>query len=361
MNKSSHKVIGLMSGSSLDGVDVVSCTFNYDSKQLIAWSLDKSDFYKLDEELASQIRNYASLDPIALNALNQTLGEFYGRCILKHSGEFIETYDAVGVHGQTIYHLPELKLTCQLGCGSTIQARIDIPVVSDFRMKDLLAGGEGTPMAPLADDKLFPGYDYYINLGGIANVSYVNTNGDWIAFDVCPFNQVSNHFASKLNKDYDTDGNIGAQGQVQTALVKLMRSYPFFKKEPPKSLDNNWIMNTFVKDIEELGYSVEDTLSSFYEFTVESICESVQIETSSTNKRLFVSGGGTYNTFFIKKLQERLMQINVELIVPAKDIIDYKEAALIALAASYRLMGKPNFYSSVTGASTSVCGGVLYT
>jgi len=360
MKHYTHKCIGLMSGSSLDGVDIVHCSFHYENDMLKAWSLDSSGFFELDAELKHRIRNYKSLDAQSLKSLDIDLGRFFGQCILEHAGDTLEDVDVIGVHGQTIYHLPEQQLTCQLGDGTTIQTIVRQPVVCDFRSRDLQAGGVGTPMAPLADDHLFPEYDVYLNLGGIANVSFKDESSQWIAFDVCPFNQYVNYWAAKMDQPFDEDGKLGAEGQVQEELIAKMSSYPYFKKQAPKSLDNNWIVEQFIPDAEKLGYSVQDSLASFYTFASVSICTALDKTLFNNGGKMLATGGGAYNSFFMEELRKRLGSLGIELVIPEKRIIDYKEAMLIALAASFRLNGKPNFYSSVTGARESVCGGVLY-
>jgi len=355
-----HRSIGLMSGSSLDGIDVVSCSFNYKNEHLESWSLDSADFYSLNPDLIAKIKMYKSLSPIELKKLDLDLAAFFAQSINTHRENTDYSYDVVGIHGQTIFHLPKEQLTCQLGNGSKIQSLIRLPVVADFRIKDILAGGEGTPMAPLADDYLFSGYDFYLNLGGIANISYKNSAGDWLAYDVCPFNQLSNYYANKIGLAYDENGLLGSKGSMQNEILKQLESYAYFRKLPPKSLDNNWIMEQFIPKLESLDPSPEDALASFYTFAAQCITEAVLNSGKLNSGKMFITGGGSYNVFFIETLKEKLAKHKLTVVLPEKQIIDNKEAMLIALAASFKLLGKPNFYSSVTGASTSVCGGVLF-
>jgi len=349
-----------MSGSSLDGVDVVSCTFYYEGTSLKEWSLDKSQFFELNQLLKTRISNFKTLDPIGIKKLDLDLGKFFGQCIKEHAkGNLIST-DVVGVHGQTIYHLPKEKLTCQLGNGMALHTELQVPIVCDFRTKDILAGGVGTPMAPLADENLFSGHDFYLNLGGIANISFKNEKEEWIAYDVCPFNQFTNHYAAKLDLPFDKDGKLGGIGVSKDPMVQQLLSYPYFSMKPPKSLDNNWIVESFIPNAEKLGYSEKDALSSFYNFAVTAVCSTINTIPKEGKRSMLVTGGGAYNGYFIELLGEKLASKGVNVVIPTKDIIDYKEALLIALAASFKCIGKPNFYSSVTGARESVCGGVLY-
>lgn len=349
-----------MSGSSLDGVDVVTCTFTYTDDLIQDWSIDKKSCFSLPKEFVQRIISYKELDAMELRVLDIELGSFFADCIIKHAKDDLRNIQAAGVHGQTIYHLPEKQLTCQLGNGVVMQSKLQIPLVSDFRTKDIVSGGVGTPMAPLADDHLFPSYDFYLNLGGIANLSYQDAKNNWIAYDISPFNQYSNYFAAKAGLAFDTDGTLGSKGVVQQDLVEKMLSYPYFSIEAPKSLDNNWIVEEFIPSAETMGYAIEDSLASFYVFVSKCILASVKGLKEGKRTRMFVTGGGAYNVFFIELLRDFLQEDNIELVLPEKEIIDYKEAILIALATSFKLIGKPNFYSSVTGAKESVCGGVLF-
>jgi len=347
-----------MAGSSLDGIDVAVCAFHYLNSELKDWSLDRTGFYPIEKSLASKIRNYKDLSKIDFEQLENDVTLSYADAIQEFIGEESHEIDLVGVHGQTLFHFPKEKRTCQLGKGNVIAKSLGIPTVDNFRIADILQGGEGTPMAPLADCYLYPGYDYYLNLGGIANISSVDKNGKWKAYDVCPFNQVLNYFAKKLGKEFDQNGELGAKGQLDTQLFENLRKLDFFKLPSPKSLDNNWIVEYFIPLMEKSAGSPQDMLRTVYVLFAELIAN--DLEERPESRSMLVSGGGAYNKYFIENLQASLNKKNIEVVIPATEVIDFKEAALIALAASFRMLDKPNFFKEVTGAKVSVSGGDLY-
>ena len=212
-------------------------------------------------------------------------------------------------------------------------------------------------MAPLVEKYLFDDYKFFLNLGGIANIS--DHSGDnVIAFDVCPFNQVLNHYASKKGILYDVDGLLAQSGTPDSGLFSFLGSLDYFNQMPPKSLDNNWIREVFMPSIDDFDLSLEDILSTMVSFFAKAINDCVDLQ--PLNQKVMVTGGGAFNRFFINQLTEQLKSKNLEVNVPDDLIVQFKEALLIALASVFRMEGKPNFISTVTGASKDVCGGIIY-
>ncbi len=338
-----------MSGSSLDGLDMAMVKFEGKNWELIA-----SETFSLPSELKALLSD--SPNQTALE-LVKTRSQF-SKLISESLHKFIDPthdLDCIGVHGHTICHFPELDTSWQLVNGAYLAATTARPVICDFRNQDLALGGQGTPMAVIADRDLFSGYDYYLNLGGIANISYRSPQG-WVAYDLCPCNQLLNHISRLTGQEYDKDGQTAAQGKIHQALLQQLKSHPYYNQAPPKSIDNNWIRSTIIPELDKFPLSPADSLRTIVEFVTEVIANNVSI----TAGKMFITGGGTKNKFFIEKLEEKLALQNVELVIPSEALIDYKEAILIAYCSVLRIKKQPNFISSVTGASHDTIGGCLY-
>jgi len=355
LKSNQHRVLGIMSGSSLDGIDFAYCDFRYENADLVQWELGQTQCFDIPEDVKQELRDYGRLDPKEMTLLEKKFTLLCKDAVSSFLEDNKLIVDFIGLHGQTLFHCPEEGVTCQLGDGKLLQYLLDIPVISDFRKEDILEGGQGTPMAPLADKYLFSGSDVYLNLGGIANMTYWRDK-HCVAYDLFPFNQYFNHYAKAEGLSYDKDGAIGRSGNYQDVLVELFSSFPYFDKQGAKSLDNNWIMQEFIPQSEKADYSVADKMNSYYHFCVKHLMERIPGHTES----IFITGGGAYNKFFIDILRYASDKKGIEIIVPMDKIVDYKEAALIALAASYKWLGKENFIASATGASKSVIGGTIY-
>lgn len=338
-----------MSGSSLDGVDIALVGFQ-DKK----WGIQKAKTYQLPEALKISLRSSTHQRAIELAHTESSFSNFISDCLI----EFItadKKVDVIGIHGHTILHLPEIETSWQLLNGGMVAAKCELPVVSDFRNQDMALGGQGTPMAVIADRDLFAGHDYYLNLGGIVNISE-DKNGQWIAYDICPCNQVLNHFSSKVGMEYDKDGILSSQGNISSDLLHQLSADGFYIQAPPKSIDNSWVRDKVIKLVESYKLSTEDILRTVIEFISNQISKTI----SRDNSSLYVTGGGAKNKFLIKTLQEKLSGKKTTVFVPDETIIDYKEAVLIAYCAVLRIHAQPNFMAKVSGASSNAIGGALY-
>ena len=345
-------IAGVMSGSSLDGLDIAIVEFGSHDEWKILWSHDMP----YSEEWVNRLKNYHKLSAaeyITLvfdysNHIGQTLKEVF----VQYPGEI----NYLSFHGHTLMHLPEKGITEQIGNGGVIAALANIPTITDFRVQDVTKGGVGTPLAPLVELNLFNGHDYYLNLGGIANITKVENKDGIIAYDVCPCNQVLNYYSNLAGKDYDKDGNMARAGSKLVDLESYLDAIPFFSLEPPKSLDNNWIMNEVIPNFPE--GKIEDVLHTYTHWMARCIANEVEVQSDTTS--LMVTGGGTHNIYFMECLKNVLTSRNCELHIPTKEIIDFKEAILMSLMAYKYINGSPIVMSAVTGASSDSIGGALY-
>ena len=344
-----------MIGSSLDGIDVIDSTIILGQKNI--YKIHSYREFPLSEEIKKGVSLYKDLDSVGLSVLGEEIANQIGRYITEHYKGILKDVDLIGFHGITLVHLPAQNLSIQLGCGQTLASMTGKPVVANFREEDIEAGGEGTPMAPIVEKYFFPKTKYFLNLGGIANVS-IHDSEDISAFDVCPFNQVLNYFSLKESMPFDRSGEMAKSGQINNYLLGRLSSITYFLRKPPKSLDNNWIKELFIPFIEQHNLSNQDTLATLILFFAQEIFNCVTAEKKATD--MMVTGGGAKNTFFIECLKTLVKKKKVRIIVPEERIVDGKEALLIILAAVLRKEEKPNFVSSVTGATKSVSGGTIF-
>lgn len=340
-------VLGIMSGSSLDGIDLA--LFTIDSKDLsdISWSLLKANTVAIPDPLSTKLKNSNQLHAADYFALENDYTDF----IIEEIRTFLSNAEAcnlIGIHGHTVAHNPEAGYSIQMGNTGKICETLKTHCVSDFRNQDIAAGGQGAPMAPLVDHLLFPEYDSWINLGGIVNVSLKDS-----AYDIGPFNQFSNYMAEKKGMRYDKNGDLGKNGKYIAELDKKFLEFPFYRRSGRKSLSNEELREYFMTLIEDSAYSVEDILHTFYNHIADKISESLK-----GTKRCLLSGGGAYNNYFTEHLRKLNPDITID--IPEADIIDYKEALLIALAAQLRYLKKPNYIQGITAADRTVSAGALY-
>ena len=342
--------IGLMSGTSLDGLDLcfakftkINLVWNYEIIQ--AETLSYSDLWE------GKLRNSINLKAEELFELNAKFG-FY---LAKKTQEFIEKYslkniDVIASHGHTVFHRPEKKYTVQIGDGKAIKILTKIPVVYDFRSQDVLMGGNGAPLVPIGDELLFSEFDACLNLGGFSNISF-KKNGKRIAFDICPVNIVLNYFAHYLGKDFDENGDFAKAGKVNSDILKKLNSFEYYHQNPPKSLGIEWVnANIFPELRTEIP---ENNLATFTEHVAFQIAE---IFKKNRFRNVLFTGGGTYNAYLLERIKSKT---STELIVPSTELIDFKEALIFALMGVLRIKNEINILSSATGSSAYHCSGIL--
>ena len=346
------KVIGLMSGSSLDGVDIAYVNFSHDNKkwffQIVeAGNVPYSEYWK--EQLSSAFNK----DKEELKELDKEYGRYLGTITKK----FIKKYEMepklIASHGHTIFHRPEEGFTLQIGDGQEIADITGIMTINDFRTEDVEKGGQGAPLVPIGDRHLFAEYPICLNIGGIANVSY-ETDGQRTAYDICMANQLLNYLAGKLGYDYDNNGNIAKQGKVNKELLDILNGNPYYRQEAPKSLGREFFENVQHKIVDESDLFVADLLATATEHIAIQIADATQHLDAT---KMLITGGGAKNKFLIDRISALSKH---EIIIPDTLIVDYKEALIFAFLAALKMEGKINVLSSVTGASSDSSSGKIW-
>lgn len=350
MQNNSISVIGLMSGTSLDGLDVICVKF--DKKNRKSYKIVACHTYAYTDEMVYNLKNGIYSKKEELLKLDMDFGEFIGNRVNQFRKDYhISEIDFIASHGHTIFHEPAKGVTLQIGNGQKIADLTNKQVVCDFRTQDVQFGGQGAPLVPIGDKLLFSDYDACLNLGGFANISF-DRNKERIAFDICPVNIVLNHYARKLGLIYDKSGDIASKGYVQQELLKALNGVDFYKVSPPKSLGYEWVLEYVFPIIDSYEISNHDVLRTY----VEHIAVQLSAVLSSKSSTL-VTGGGAFNTF----LMERIIHYSGnQFKTPSKEIIDYKEALIFAFLGLLRIEGKVNCLMSVTGAKKNHSSGVIF-
>lgn len=359
-------VVGLMSGSSLDGADLAWCTFQFaedDPAQLLHWTLHRGVTIPYDESWQQQLRNAPTLSGRELWLLHTELGLYYGHILRAFLDELPEKVDFVASHGHTVFHYPDQQTTTQIGDGAAIAGVLDIPVIDQFRTQDMALGGQGAPLAPLADQYFFPRYFACLNLGGISNIS-IKTDRGYVAFDVGGANQILDVMMQEVGLDYDDNGQLARTGQLIPILKKAADALPFHAQLPPKSLGNDWVREQLLPLFQNTEYALEDRLHTYCHHmagqiaaSLRQVAENEQL-TLTDQQQLLVAGGGGFNAFLCECIAAAILPVQLEIAAP--DIIAFKEAALMALAGALRWQQQPNLIPSVTGASRAAVGGAIH-
>lgn len=346
-----YKVIGLMSGSSLDGVDLAYCEFSYDTKW--HYKIIKTQTISYPEEWAIALAEMPNQPGSGLIEFDISYGKYLGELAV----EFIENNglnpDLISSHGHTVFHSPEKGFTFQLGNGQAIASATGIKTICDFRIGDIQLGGQGAPLVPIGDKFLFPEYDFCINIGGIANISF-DRNNKRVAFDICPANQLLNHLSRQVGKPFDENGNIAQLGKLNKPLFEKLNNYSYYALPYPKSMSNQLVKNEFINIIDNSDTTVEDSLYT--------VCKHIAYQIKDVTKevagdKFLITGGGAHNNFLVTAIERELMQ---KVIVPNRQITDFKEALIFAFMGTLRFEEKTNCLASATGACRDSSVGVVY-
>ncbi|MGE0635775.1 MAG: anhydro-N-acetylmuramic acid kinase [Bacteroidia bacterium] len=352
MSKSFYRIIGLMSGTSLDGLDIACCTFEKNDEKW-NYKIEEAVTFKYNEEWSKKLATIHNASAYEFALANTE----YGYYLAEKVNEFITekniiSIDLIASHGHTIFHQPEKNFTFQLGSGAAIAGKTEITTVSDFRSLDVALNGQGAPLVPIGDALLFSGFDYCLNLGGIANISF-NNNGKRVAFDICPVNLALNQLAQTLGKSFDSEGDFARSGLVNGKLLENLNNLDFYKTKGAKSLGREWVEDIFFTVINSFEISAQDKLNT--------VCEHVALQiakhTNAPKAKMLITGGGTYNSYLLERIK---FHAQTEVIIPDKQTIEYKEALIFAFLGLLRVEKKKNTLASVTGASTDSVGGAIY-
>jgi anhydro-N-acetylmuramic acid kinase len=359
-----YKAVGVMSGSSLDGLDIAFVHFQENAGSWM-FELINATCYGYDAGWVDKLRSAHSLNALQYQLLHSEFGQFIGTKV----NEFVEqhnlTYQVqiISSHGHTVFHIPEKKMTSQLGHGAAIAASTGINTVSDLRALDVALGGQGAPIVPIGERLLLGTHDFFLNLGGIANIS-LNREEKIIAFDICPANRVLNMLANEVGKDYDQDGDLASAGLVIKELLAKLNAFAYYDKAFPKSLSNSFGTDFIFPAINGFGCSAQDALRTYVEHIAVQIKLSVErlLEYSpgKAGHSLLVTGGGALNKFLINRIESRLLELNVRVVIPEKNIVNFKEAVIIAFMGILRWREENNVLASVTGAKRNSIGGAVW-
>jgi anhydro-N-acetylmuramic acid kinase len=353
MFKETYKIIGVMSGTSLDGIDLAHINFTIKDNK---WRYEvlESETISYSQDWLNKLKVAVSFSREDLIELNEEYTELLGYIIKSFiANHKIKNLDAVCSHGHTILHQPQNGFTLQIGNLPKIAEIIQEKVVCDFRVQDVKLSGQGAPLVPIGDRILFSEYDYCLNLGGFSNVSFED-NSKRIAFDISPVNTVLNFYANKLGLNYDDKGKIARSGNINSDLLKELNTLDYYKKPFPKSLGFEFVKEIVLPLIEKHSISIEDKMHTF----TEHIALQTSLALPNKTGKILITGGGAYNDFLIERMQFHLP--NIKIIIPDNKTLEFKEALIFALLGVLKLRNEINVLSSVTGAMKDHSSGIIY-
>ena len=353
MNTQKYKGLGVMSGTSLDGIDCAVVEFSYINNQW-KYVFIEGETIRYPESWVENLQNAIHLSETDLYLLNieytYFLGELLNNFLVTHH---LNDIDFIASHGHTVLHQPENGITLQIGNLPLISDIISLPFVCDFRVQDVVLGGQGAPLVPIGDRLLFADYDYCLNLGGFSNISF-EENKERIAFDICPVNTLLNHFAKKLGKDFDDSGNFAASGTINKELFNELNNLSFYNQQGPKSLGIEQVNAVYLPLIEKYPLRAQDHLATITEHIAYQIASVLK----KGNSKLLVTGGGAFNEHLINRL--KFYAPNTIVVLGSKELIEFKEAIIFAFLGVLRIKEINNVLSSVTGASKDHCSGNIF-
>ncbi len=353
MNKQnkSHRVLGIMSGTSLDGLDFCLSDFYFQNNQW-NFTIIEATTFNYSKQWETKLKEAENLSGEKLIQLHFEYGKYIGDKAREFIDQFQLKTDLIASHGHTIFHQIDKGFTFQLGHGASIAAASTLTTVSDFRSLDVALGGQGAPLVPFGEKALFPNHSIFMNFGGICNITFVE--GDKIsAFDICPFNMVLNFICQKeFNTYFDKGGKISQSGKLNSELLKKLNALNYYHQKPPKSLGKEWVYKEVIPLLNESNVSPTDQLFTFSQHIADQIHKAI----SSTKKEVLITGGGAKNQFILDLLQAK----KIKLQVPEEKIIDFKEALIFGFLGLKRFLNETNTLKSVTGSSKDNSGGTIF-
>ena len=343
-------VIGLMSGTSLDGLDLCCVTFKYDDGKW-EYQIVKAEDEPYPDDIKQKLANAQNMSAEEYALFHSDYGIYLGQRVKAFIDRNGLEPDLIASHGHTIFHQPGIRFTAQIGSGAGIAAETEVDCVCDFRTTDVALFGQGAPLVPIGDRTLFAEYDYCLNMGGFSNISF-NDGDVRSAYDISPVNYVMNHYTRTIGLDYDKDGEMARSGKVCEELLERLDNLEFYSMKGPKSLGREWVENEVIPLIDSYNLSIEDKLCTF--------CEHVAVQIGSHIKggKVLLTGGGALNQYLVERMSARAPQC--EYVVPDKLTINFKEALIFAFLGMLYICDMPNCLSSVTGAKFNCVGGALY-
>lgn len=349
MNSEMIYVIGLMSGTSLDGLDIVYVHFDLSSGykfQILA-----EETIKYSQDWKERLQNAITLSESEIDDLDTEYGQFLGSQVnvfIEKNG--IKKVDFIASHGHTVFHEPHKGITKQIGSGDQLARITQKQVICDFRTQDVQLGGQGAPLVPIGDRILFSEFDACVNLGGFANISFEKEN-ERIAFDICPVNVVLNHYSEQLGHSYDHNGVLSRNGEINQEVLNELNSLGYYYESYPKSLGIEWVQERIIPILSQMN-SNQNILRTYVEHAAIQISNSIE-----NSKNALFTGGGVFNGFLMERIKAYSKS---EIVIPNASIINYKEALIFALLGLLRKEKKVNCLSSVTGAKQDHSSGKIF-
>ena len=341
--------VGLMSGTSLDGIDLAHASFWYE-KNSWHFHLHQCETITYPAEWTEQLRQAHKCSAEEMASLDMRYGHFLGKTLELFISKLQEPIHLVASHGHTIFHQPEKGYTLQIGNGAAIVSHLQVPLVCDFRPQDIALGGQGAPLVPKGDELLFSAYDACINLGGFANISTQKPHAQ--AYDICAVNFVLNALAGREGKKYDNKGEMAAGGKLLPRLFEQLENLDFYQQKAPKSLGREWVEEQVFPLLSEKEKTT-DLLHTYTQHAAQQIANELLL----IQGKVLLSGGGAYNKYLVQSIREKCRQ---EIVIPERKIIDYKEALIFAFLGMLRYYHLPNIKGELTGSNHEICSGALY-
>ena len=343
-----YSVLGLMSGTSLDGLDIAHCVFEYQNDKL-TWQVLDCETIKYTDNLKSKLDNALTLSALEMQELDVELGVFHAQSCNRFIKKNSIYVDFISTHGHTIFHQPKKGFTLQIGKAEQIAAETKLPTVSNFRSLDVAMGGQGAPLVPFGDAVLFPNYDAYLNLGGIANIHIPKAK---LAYDISACNMVLNFLAEKLGLEYDKGGEIAKSGKSIPSLLSELESLNYYNLSIPKSLGKEEIFETIIPILDTKKYTINDLMHTCSIHFAAIIAESF-----SDCEKVLVTGGGAYNSFLIESISTKT---KAKIIIPEAKMVEYKEAIIFGFLGYQRFLNLPNINGNLTGSNKIYAGGTIF-
>jgi anhydro-N-acetylmuramic acid kinase len=348
-----YRVTGLMSGSSMDGVDLACCDFTWDGQNW-QYRILKAETLPYDLEFLSKLEQACNWNREQIDELDLELGSYYAELLMEFHHKWKLAPDFIASHGHTILHDPDNGITLQAGNGRIMAEQTGITVINDFRSEDVEQGGQGAPLVPLGDSLLFSNYEACLNLGGFANISLEDSKGDRIAYDLCPANMALNWVAALEGKSYDRNGEMARSGMVHSELLAKLNQLDYYAGKPPKSLGREWFLEQFLPLMQQSELHTSDLMATVLEHIA------VQISTGINEAgihSLLITGGGAFNQTLLNRLEH---YTSTSLMIPEEQLIHFKEALIFALLGILKIRGEINCLASATGGRQDLSTGTIH-
>ena len=367
--RNTYRVLGLMSGSSLDGLDLAAVEFKPHPVKGWEWQLLKAQTLDYSPEWQQRLQTAHTLDAIEILKLDSDYGHLLGMMARQWLLEHDMRVELVASHGHTLFHQPQRQFTFQIGQGEALVTHLTVPVITRFRDRDIALGGEGAPLVPQGERDLFGEYNLLLNLGGIANLSVFQL-GDlppgttWLrkapsqlGYDITGCNQLLNAASQRAGLPYDRDGQLAKAGEIDPRLLGMLEDLDFLRLLPPRSLSNEYVRDRMLPLVAHV--SPEEACRTIVEHVALQVRSQLQ-RLGRSNEELLVTGGGAFHPVLVERLTQLLGELQIQVVVPEPDVVSFKEAIIFAGLGLRRALGWPTSLADVTGARKASSGGTLH-